>query len=163
MDEAVAFMVAAEGADRIHDFVPTLITTVRGTTVESTTLGKVVFGYKDKANFTDKDNCWYVDFSSNSNIVTLRQMIDGVSYERAAYEPDDYSELNLTNDAVIHIETTSEGMLSVYVYQGENKYVVAENFDAKAYNDGKAITGKMGVGTNNALHIQFNDFAVIVN
>ena len=130
----------------------TYITTVKTQNKENSNKGRVVFGYKDKNNY------WAVQFSGKTDEAELVQKVDGRFITHAVYTPDDMSTLNFSADAEIHITTTSNGNVTVYIYQGEEAYVLAENFNA-----GGVITGKMGYGTAYASHITFDNFAVIAN
>ena len=108
--------------------------------------------------FIDAKNYWYVDFNPVKDIARLVQVAVGVTTVHATYERDDSSTLDFSANVDIHVKTTLDGKVSVYLYQGENEYVLVENLDA-----GAIVTGKMGLGVTYASHISFDNFAVIAN
>ncbi len=130
----------------------TLLVSVKGDNNVNNNRGRVIFGYKDEKNY------WFVDFSSKTEEIRLMQKVNGSYKIHATYTPDEADTLDLTANADIHITTTKDGKITVYIYQGENEYMLADNFDA-----GEVIVGKMGLGVSHARHIIFDNFALIAN
>ncbi len=153
----------SSGVDNVEDYAIinnsiaslgdiTLLVTAKADNGVNSNRGRVVFGYKDVKNY------WYVDFSPKTEEIRLRQAINGSYKTHATYTPDETATLDFTANTEIHITTTPEGKISAYVYQGENEYVLVENYDA-----GEVVVGKMGLGSSHARHIIFDNFAVIAN
>lgn len=130
-------------------------TTLRTTIYADTTgrnNGLVVFGCKDTSNY------WTVKMNSTTNIVTLTQRKDGKVSTIASFTPSDTDTLSFSSSADVHVKTTLDGKISVYIYQGDNEYIIVED-----YETGSAITGYAGLGTANGNGWNFDNFAIIAN
>lgn len=130
-------------------------TTLR-TTVNALTRGRnnanIIFGYKDASNY------WEVRINSTNDSITLYQKKNGTMSKIASFEPDETDALDVTAALDVHIKTTSDGKVSVYAYQGEDGYILVQDYEA-----GEMISGYTGLGTTYGNGWYFDNFAVIAN
>ena len=141
----------------INNDVVSLGNTTLRTTVEASGRGVnngiIVFGCNK-----DASNYWEVRINSSSNAITLCQKKNGSMTEVATFIPRETDALDVTDPIDVHIKTTSEGKVSVYIYQGEDKYILVQDYEA-----GEVIAGNIGLGARHGSGWYFDNFALISN